>query len=83
MLGLKLNHVSKRGHYYLTQSYLNLRDSTHAAKQHESAGPAPPPFDAIVTAEIVALIEDSDSKVYKLSALCKMYRALMEDEKAR
>ena len=46
----------------------------------ESAGPTPPPFNAIVTAEIVALIEDFDSKVYKLTALCKMKRALMEKQ---
>ena len=50
------------------------------SKAHESAGAATPPIDAIVTAEIVALIEDSDSKVYKLSAQCKMYRSLMEKQ---
>ena len=48
--------------YYHTQCYLNLRDSARAAKRLNSAGPAPPPFDTIVTAEIVALIEDCDSK---------------------
>ena len=36
--------------YYHTQSYLNLWYSAHVVKQHESAGPAPPPIDAIVTA---------------------------------
>ena len=41
--------------------------------------PAPPKFDPIAIAQIVALVEDSDT-VFKLSTLRKMYITLMEGQ---
>ena len=65
--------------YYHVQCYLHLRDSARAVNRRASTGPAPPQFDPISTAQIVALVEDSDS-VFKLSALRQMYRTLMEEQ---
>ena len=65
--------------YYHVQCYLHQRDSARAVQNQESTGPAPPQFDPIATAQIVAIVEDSDS-VFKLSSLCQMYRTLMEEQ---
>ena len=58
---------------------MHLRDSSRASNRQASAENSPPQFDPIVTAQIVALVEDSDS-VFKLSALRKMYQTLMEEK---
>ena len=65
--------------YYHDHCYLHLQDSARAANRQESTGPASPKFDPIATAQIVALVEDSNS-VFKLSALRLMYRTLMEEQ---
>lgn len=65
--------------YYHVQCYLHLRDSARAEHRRASTSPAPPQFDPIATAQIVALVEDSDS-VYKLSTLRKMYQTLMVEQ---
>lgn len=65
--------------YYHVKCYLHLRDSARTAGCQTSTGPAPAQFDPIVTAQIIALVEDSDS-VFKLSALRQMYRTLMEEQ---
>ena len=54
--------------YYHVQCYLHLRDNARATNRRTSECPAPPQFDPIATAQIVAIVEESDS-VYKLSAL--------------
>ena len=65
--------------YYHVQCYLHLRDNARATNRRTSECPAPPQFDPIATAQIVAIVEESDS-VYKLSALRLMYRTLMEEQ---
>ena len=65
--------------YYHVQCYLHLRDNARATNHRISECPAPPQFDPIATAQIVAIVEESDS-VYKLSALRLMYRTLMEEQ---
>ena len=65
--------------YYHVQCYLHLRDNARATNCRTSECPAPPQFDPIATAQIVAIVEESDS-VYKLSALRLMYRTLMEEQ---
>jgi len=58
-------------------TYSHLRDSARAANRTACTGPAAPQFDAIATAQIVAIVEDCDS-IFKLSALRQMYPTLME-----
>lgn len=65
--------------YYHVKCYLRLRDSGRAAQSRASTGPAPPQFDPIAMAQIIAIVEDSDS-VFKLSSLRHMYRTLMEEQ---
>ena len=65
--------------YYHLHCYLNLQHSARASSKPPSRCAAPPQFDPIATAQIVALLEDSDS-VYKLSNLRRMYCLLMEDQ---
>jgi hypothetical protein len=65
-------------HYHL-QCYLHLRDSARAEDRRASAGPPAPHFNSVVIAQIVALVENSDS-VFKLSALRQLYRTLVEEQ---
>jgi len=64
--------------HYHAQCYLHLWDSACATNHTASIGSAPPQFDPIATAQIVAIVEDSDS-IFKLSALRQMYQTLMEE----
>jgi hypothetical protein len=66
--------------YYHHTCYVRLRDSAAAAEQHDLVGPTPPPFDTIICAQIIALIEHSDTTLFKLSELCEMYQKLMSDQ---
>uniref|UniRef100_UPI00358EAE2A uncharacterized protein n=1 Tax=Myxine glutinosa TaxID=7769 RepID=UPI00358EAE2A len=66
--------------YYHHQCYVRLRDSARAAERRESVGPVPPPFDPIICAQIVALIENADTTSFKLSELREMYQKLISDQ---
>ena len=66
--------------YYHLPCYVRLRDSAAAVEQSNLVGPAPPPFDTIICAQIIALIEHSDTTSFKLSELREMYRKLMNDQ---
>ena len=66
--------------HYHHQCYVRLRDSARAAEQRKLVGPAPPPFDPIICAQIVALIEHSETTLFKLSELREMYQILMSDQ---
>ena len=66
--------------YYHLQCYTQLRNSAQAKKCKASAGPLEPHFNAIAIAQIVALVEDSEDSVFKLSALRQFYRTVMEDQ---
>ena len=50
---------------YHVQCYIHLRDCACASNRLTSTGSVPPQFDPIATAQIVALVDDSDS-VFKL-----------------
>ena len=65
------------GDTYHLQCYCQLRDFARARRP--STGPSQPPFDPIATAQIVALLEDSDS-VFKMLTLRKLYRTLMNEQ---
>lgn len=66
--------------FYHRLCYEHLRDSARAAERRESVGPAPSPFDPMICAQMVALIESSDTSIFKLSELRDMYRTLMKDQ---
>ena len=66
--------------YYHHQCYVRLRDSANAAERRDFVGPAPPPFDPLICAQIIALIEHSDITSFKLSELREMYQKLMSDQ---
>lgn len=66
--------------YYHHPCYVRLRDTARASERREEADPTPPPFDPIICAQIVALIEHSDTTTFKLSELCDMYRSLLGDK---
>ena len=66
--------------YYHHTCYVRLRDSARATERQESVGTAPPPFDPIICAQIVALIEHSETTLFKLSELREMYRNLLSDQ---
>ncbi len=62
---------------YHHQCYVRLRDFARAVERRYSAGPSPPPFDALlIGAQFIALIEHSDTTIFKLSELRKMYQML-------
>jgi hypothetical protein len=52
------------GTYYHRKCYVRLRDSARATERRELTGPVPPPFDPIISAQIVAMIEHSSSQSY-------------------
>ena len=66
--------------YYHHQCYVHLRDSAHAAERRDLVGPAPPPFDPIICAQIITLIEHSDTTLFKLSELREMYQKVMSEQ---
>jgi hypothetical protein len=66
--------------YYHHQCYIHLRDSARAAERRQLVGETPPPFDPIICAQIVALIEHSDTTLFKLSELREMYQKLRSDQ---
>ena len=66
--------------YYHHRCYVCLRDFARAAARRELAEPTPQPFDPIICAQIVALIEHSDIALFKLSELREMYQKLMADQ---
>ncbi|KAL8558995.1 hypothetical protein ACOMHN_039751 [Nucella lapillus] len=66
--------------YYHHRCYVLLRDSAASAERSDFVGPAPPPFDTIICAQIIALIEHSDTTSFKLSELREMYQKLMSDQ---
>lgn len=66
--------------YYHHHCYVRLRNSAAAAERSDLVGPAPPPFDTIICAQIIALIEHSDTTSFKLSELREMYQKLMSDQ---
>jgi hypothetical protein len=68
------------GTYYHHKCYVRLRDSARATERRELTGPVPPPFDPIICAQIVAMIEHSDTTSFKLSELREMYQKLMSDK---
>ena len=59
---------------------MRLRDSAGAAERSDLEGSSPPPFDTIVCAQIIALIEHSDTTSFKLSQLREMYQTLISGQ---
>ena len=59
---------------------MRLRDAARAAERREMVGPAHPPFDPIICAQIVSLIEHSNTRSFKLSEQREMYQKLMSDQ---
>ena len=65
--------------YYHANCYTHLRDLARAEERTASAGPSPVAFSPIVIAQIVALVESSDS-VFMLSSLRQLYRTTMDEQ---
>ena len=67
------------GFYYHVKCYTHLRDLARAEERKASAHPPIVQFSPLVIAQIVALVERSQS-VFKLSALRQIYRTLMDEQ---
>ena len=66
--------------YYHHDCYTRLRNSANAKERKTIINPPPPPFDPIICAQIVAIIENATTTVFKLSELREMYQKLTNDQ---
>ena len=66
--------------YYHVQCYLRLRDTALVVERQMSSDEPPATmFDAMVMAQLIALVEESRTGVFKLSELRELYKAMMSE----